>query len=109
MCSRAGPPILFSAERLNHRNKTAVDFVVHMDNSIRHNARRSVWNWNITELNEPLTPYSPDISPDDFWLFGFRKEKLTEWALSTLKEILEVIPAIWNDVTFEELQGTFCE
>jgi hypothetical protein len=51
--------------------------------------------------------YSPDISPCDFWLFGFLKKKLKEQELSTSDEILEAITTIWNDVTFEELQSGF--
>jgi hypothetical protein len=39
----------------------------------------------------------------------FLKEKLNEQELSTSDESIELIPAMWNDVTFEELQGVFSE
>jgi hypothetical protein len=69
---------------------------------------KSVWNWNRTKSNEPYHPaYSPDISPCDFWPFGFLKEKLKEQEPSTSDDIIEAITTIWNDVTFEELQSVF--
>jgi hypothetical protein len=51
----------------------------------------------------PHSAYSPDISPCDFWLFRFLKEKLEEQELSTSDEITEVIMTIWNNIIFEEL------
>jgi hypothetical protein len=57
----------------------------------------------------PHPAYSPDISPCDFWLFGFLKEKLKEPERSTSDEIIETITAIWNYATFEELQSVFSE
>jgi hypothetical protein len=48
----------------------------------------------------PHPAYSPDISPSDFWLFGFLKEKLKEQELMTSDGIIEAIMTIWNDVVF---------
>jgi hypothetical protein len=53
--------------------------------------------------------YYPDISPYDFWLFGFLKEKLKEQGLSTSNQVIEPITTIWNNVTFKELQSVFSE
>jgi hypothetical protein len=57
----------------------------------------------------PHPAYSPDISPCDFWLFGFLKEKLKEQELSTSDEIIEAIMTICNDVTSKDLQSVFSE
>jgi hypothetical protein len=39
----------------------------------------------------------------------FPQKKLEEQQLSTSDEIIEAITAIWNNVTFEELQSVFPE
>jgi hypothetical protein len=57
----------------------------------------------------PHPAYSLDISPYDFWLLGFLKEKRKEQEPSTSNEIIEAITTIWNDVTFKELQSVFSE
>jgi hypothetical protein len=52
------------------RQKTAINFSVRIDSSICHNV-----HWVVDELRPlkilraPYPPYSPDISPCDFWLF----------------------------------------
>jgi hypothetical protein len=51
--------------------------------------------------------YAPNISPCNFWLFGFLKEKLKEQELSTSDEIIEAIMTICNDVTLKKLQSVF--
>jgi hypothetical protein len=38
----------------------------------------------------------------------FSRKKLKQQELSTSEEIIEAITVVWN-VTFEELQGMFCE
>jgi hypothetical protein len=79
-----------------------------MDNSMCHNARKIGLESEHSKFKrDPRTTYSPDISPRDFWSFGFLKEKLKEQELSTSSEIIEAMTTIWNDVTFEELQTVF--
>jgi hypothetical protein len=75
-----------------------------MDNSMCHNARKISLDLEHNKAEgAPHTAYFPNISPCDFWLFGFLK-KLTEQELSTSGEIIQAITTIWNDITFEELQ-----
>jgi hypothetical protein len=57
----------------------------------------------------PHPAYSPDISPYDFWLFRFLKEKFKEQELSTSDERIEAMMTICNDVTLKELQSMFSE
>jgi histone-lysine N-methyltransferase SETMAR len=81
-----------------------------MDNSMCHNARKISLELEHNKIErDPHPAYSPDISPCDFWLSGFLKEKLQEQELSASDEIIEVITTIWNDITFEELQSVFSE
>jgi hypothetical protein len=48
-------------------------------------------------------PYSPGLSPCDFWLFGFLKESMKGMELSIKDQIVEEITAIWRGVTFDTL------
>jgi hypothetical protein len=97
-------------KRSNRRQKLEFDFVVHMDNSICDNARKICLEVEHNKIERvPHPTYSPDLSPCDCWLFGFLKEKLKEYELSTSDEITEAIAIIWNDVTFKELQSVFSE
>jgi hypothetical protein len=81
-----------------------------MDNSMCRNAGKTSLELDHNKIERGHhQAYSPDISPCDFWLFGFLKEKLNEQELSTSDEIIEVIMTICNDITLKELQGVFCE
>jgi transposase len=55
------------------------DFFVHMDNSMchnGHNGRKVTDELEVLRLNRvPHPPYSPDLSPCDFWLFGMLKQE----------------------------------
>jgi hypothetical protein len=42
-------------------------------------------------------------------LFGLLKERLKEHELSTREETIEAITAIWDFVTFDEIQSVFAE
>jgi hypothetical protein len=52
------------------------DFFVHMDNSMWHNRSKvtdELENLKLDRVAHP--PFSPDLSPCDFWLFGMLKQK----------------------------------
>jgi hypothetical protein len=57
----------------------------------------------------PHPPYSPGLSPCDFWLFGFLKEPMQGMGLSTEDQIVEAITTIWWRVTFDTLHSVFQE
>jgi hypothetical protein len=81
-----------------------------MDNSMCHNIQKINLDLEQNKIERAFHPAdSPDISPCDFWLFSFLKEKLKEQELSPSDEIIEGIAIIWDDVTFEELQSVFSE
>ena len=50
-------------------------------------------------------PYSPDLTPSDFWLFGDAKRRLDDHtsAESLVKQITKIV----NDIPKEEWQRTF--
>jgi transposase len=79
-----------------------------MDNSMCHNGTK------ITEKLEkrhivraPHPPYSPDLSPCDFWLFGILKQKMKERVFHSEEQILAAITESWNELTFEDIQKVF--
>jgi hypothetical protein len=55
----------------------------------------------------PHPPYSPDISPCDFWLLGLLKEIMKDREFHSHEEIDEAITVAWNDLTFETVQSIF--
>jgi hypothetical protein len=44
-----------------------------------------------------------------FSFFGLLKEKLKEYDRSTAERIIEAIAAIWDSITFHELQSVLAE
>jgi hypothetical protein len=53
--------------------------------------------------------YSSDLSPCNFWLFGFLKEKLKERQLRGVQSLHQAIPDLWDELTFEDVQAVFLE
>jgi histone-lysine N-methyltransferase SETMAR len=82
-----------------------------MDNSMRHNGHQVVDELRrLKILRAPHPPYSPDISPCDFWMFvDFvdLKRKLRDCHLQGPEEILTAFQELRDNITFEELQMTF--
>jgi hypothetical protein len=69
----------------------------------------SLLGFPVVQLLPKGPPYSPDLSPCDFWLFGFLKESMEGINLSTEDRIVEAITTIWRGVTFDTLQSVFPE
>jgi hypothetical protein len=71
---------VFTKEKLRFRRyHPGVTFSVHMDNSCCRNGRMATAEFDHRRLgraNHP--PYWPNLSPYNFWLFGFLKEKLKD-------------------------------
>jgi histone-lysine N-methyltransferase SETMAR len=55
----------------------------------------------------PHPPYSPDISPYDFWLFRLLKGIMKDGEFYSHEEIEEAITVAWNDLIFEDVQSIF--
>jgi histone-lysine N-methyltransferase SETMAR len=98
-------PNLYSEKRRIARRKGPPSFSVHIDNSMCHNGAK------ITEKLEkkhiapaPHPPYSPDLSPCDFWLFEITKQKMKERVSQSEEQILVAITESGNELTFEDIQ-----
>jgi len=53
------------------------------------------------------TPYSPDIAPADFFLFGYVKDKLKGFFFKTVDELFEEITSIINKIPKELIKKVF--
>jgi hypothetical protein len=77
---------------------------VHIENSICHNEHQIVDElYRLKILRVPHPPYSPNISPCDFWIFEAFEGKLKDRYLQGPKEILTAFQEFWDNITVEEL------
>jgi transposase len=79
-----------------------------MDNSACHNGSKVASKFEQHHIFRlPHPPYSPDISPCDFWLFGLLKGIMKDRKFHSHKTIKKAITVAWNDLTFEDVQRIF--
>jgi hypothetical protein len=57
----------------------------------------------------PHLPYSSDLAPSDFFLFGEVKRRLSEYSFDNADELLGVIHDILEVFEAETLNCVFCE
>jgi hypothetical protein len=84
--------------------------VVHVDNCSVHRSR-------ITELfmeshdmiSMPHPPYSPDLAPSDFYLFGAVKQQLEHITVTDDDQFFEELHSILESISREELRRVFDE
>jgi hypothetical protein len=101
-------PDLQMGNRNFHRRMPLASFWVHMDNSMGNNGSQVVSKFakhHIARLPDP--PYSPDLSPCDFRLFGTLKRILKDRLLHSHDETEKATTIAWNDLTFDEVQSVF--
>ena len=53
----------------------------------------------------PRPPFSPDLTPWDFWLFPKLKEKLRGCRYETIEEMKEVVTKVIDALTQEDFHG----
>jgi hypothetical protein len=59
----------------------------------------------IERLTHPLD--SPDLSPCDFWFFGWAKTALQNQRFADADAVIEALTDLFDSLTFEELQSVF--
>jgi hypothetical protein len=81
-----------------------------MNNSACHDGHKITYKLIAADISRAQhPPYSPDLSPCDFWPFGFLNESMKDMELSTEDQIVEGITTTWRGVTFDTLQSMFQE
>ncbi len=100
--------ILKKNGRKGSKKKTLRKMKIHMDNCRIHNSRAtSIKIENMKLERAPHPPYSPDISPLDFWFFGYAKGKLAGMTFDTEYELEAEIKKISEAVTKNDLFAVF--
>jgi transposase len=82
----------------------AKNVYLHVDNARPHTAKRSIAR--IEELHFkrlPHPPYSPDIAPCDFYLFGYLKEKLHGRTFFSDDEVISAVERVLKEIPIEVL------
>jgi transposase len=81
---------------------------VHADNARAHTAQkyRTFCEENGLRL-APHSPYSPDLSPSDFFLFGYVKERLKGIVFPSYEELLDAIGEVMTGIESETLTAVF--
>jgi len=83
---------------------------IHMDNAAPHRAKRTqnaLQVIGISSLRHP--PYSPDLAPSDFWLFGRIKQALGCSHFSNEAELKGAILDIIHKITTPEIRRVYNE
>jgi hypothetical protein len=91
-----------------HRRKYSIELAMHIDNSSRHNRHKVVDKMrrnHVMPLDHP--PYSLDLSPGDFSLFGVLKNRIKETVFRNADEVEDFVCNSWSAVTLDEVQLAF--
>jgi transposase len=82
--------------------------VVHADNASAHTAQkcRTFCKENGLRL-APHPPYSPDLAPSDFFLFGYVKERLKGMVFPSYEELFDAIGEVVTGTESETLTDVF--
>jgi histone-lysine N-methyltransferase SETMAR len=81
---------------------------VHFDNAPIHNTKRvadELEAWGMERLEHP--PYSPDLAPCDFFLFGYLKELLADKHFSTEEELTNAIGEAMEEIPKRVFRDAF--
>lgn len=88
----------------------AKNVFLHLDNAKPHNAKISKYKideYGLIRMEHP--PYSPDLAPCDFWLFGFLKEKLKGSHFTSQDELKQSIWQILENISENEISSVYDE
>ena len=92
------------------RERLGGNLILHFDNARPHISKKVMEYLDQNEIKRaPQPPYSPDIAPSDFFLFGYMKEKLKGCRFNSKEELLETIHLILNEISEEKLKEVFLE
>ena len=81
---------------------------LHLDNCKVHNAKITFAKYEVLGFKRtPHPPYSPDIAPSDFFLFGYVKEKLKGHVFNDINDLKEKIVEIIMSISAEKRKEVF--
>lgn len=101
-------PSLATKLRMGASERRGVVHRLHCDNASPHNSARSqasIRDYGFHRIPQP--PYSPDLAPSDFYLFGTVKRQLENRELVAPEDLLRAILQILARIPREELMDVF--
>jgi hypothetical protein len=102
--------VISKLDEWNDTLSVSETLVVHWDNAAPHRAQiiqQKIHDSGFKKMPQP--PYSPDIVPSDFFLFGFLKKKLEGKKCETREKLLEEIKNIMATITPKKRSAVFLE
>lgn len=89
---------------------TSVKIRLHMDNARPHNAKLSEEKMEELHIERlPHPPYSPDISPNDFFLYGYIKYKLKGRMFDSRESLIKAIEEIVQEIDENRWKSVYDE
>lgn len=81
--------------------------ILHFDNARPHLINEELEELGVTRLPQP--PYSPDLAPSDFFLFGYLKSKLEGCVFASEEEVLEKVIDVLSQIEKDVFQSVYNE
>jgi histone-lysine N-methyltransferase SETMAR len=98
--------VCYPEGRKSHRRRVMLNF----DNTPIHNTENvhgHLTNLGFTRMEHP--PYSPDLAPCDFFLFGSVKENFSRERFESIEEPFLAVEAFLRGISADFLQTAFLE
>jgi hypothetical protein len=84
--------------------------LVHADNARSHTAKLSTRYFNENRMKSaPHPPHSPDLTPSDFYLFGYVKRCLTGLSFEDADQLLAAVEGVLEGIEKVTLPAVFLE
>jgi histone-lysine N-methyltransferase SETMAR len=84
--------------------------IIHADHAKTHTAQRTHKNGQENRLEiAPHLPYSPDLAPSDFFLFGHVKHALEGDEFTSEEALLAAIHSVLSNLTGDTLRAVFAK
>ena len=85
-------------------------FLFHMDNAPCHNSmatKEYLEENKVVRIDHP--PYSPDLAPCDFYMFGYLKNHFSNTVFNSMEDAVQQITAFLKSIPKKQLIGVFDE
>jgi histone-lysine N-methyltransferase SETMAR len=84
--------------------------LVHADNARPHTAKLSTQHFNENRMKSaPHPPYSPDLAPSDFYLFGYVERCLAGLSFEDANQLLAAVEGVLEGIEKVTLQAVFLD
>jgi transposase len=96
--------------RSAHGTANERKLIVHADNARPHTAKVSTQFLAENRMKPaPHPPYSPDLAPCDFYLFGYVKQRLAGFSFDSAEHLLEAVLEVLDGMETVTLEAVFLE